>query len=64
MDNTITGLFGVLLFGVFIVGLAESIDALPFTLIVVVVCALAGYDFYESVRDARKAAQNGSTDQA
>ena len=58
MDNTITGLFGILVFLAFIGGLAHSIGATPFIIIVVVIGAMAVYDFYESVRDERKAASD------
>lgn len=56
MDNTITGLIGILLFLAFIGGLANSIGATPFIIIVMIIGAMAVYDFYESVRDARKEA--------
>ncbi|MBL4747542.1 MAG: hypothetical protein JKY17_01730 [Magnetovibrio sp.] len=56
MDNTITGLIGIMLFLAFIGGLAHSIGATPFIIIVIIIGALAVYDFYESVRDARKEA--------
>ena len=56
MDNTITGLFGIVLFLAFIGGLAQSIGALPFMIIVAIIGSMAVYDFYESVRDARKEA--------
>jgi len=55
MDNTITGLIGIGLFLAFIGGLAHSIGATPFIFIVIIIGAMAIYDFYESVRDARKA---------
>ena len=54
MDNTITGLFGILLFLAFVGGLAHSIGATPFIIIVIIIGAMAVYDFYESVRDERK----------
>ena len=54
MDNIITGIFGIGLFIAFIGGLAESIGALPFILIVLFVGSMAAYDFYENVRDSRK----------
>ena len=54
MDNTITGLIGILLFLAFVGGLAHSIGATPFIVIVVIIGAMAAYDYYESVRDSRK----------
>jgi len=53
MDNIITGILGVGLFIAFVGGLAQSIGALPFILIVVGVAAMALYDLYENIRDAR-----------
>ena len=62
MTNLITGLIGIVLFLAFIGGLAETIGALPFVLIVVIIGGMASYDFYESVRDARqKTAANNAT---
>lgn len=65
MTNTITGLFGILVFLAFIGGLAHSIGAVPFIVIVMIIGAMAIYDFYESVRAERKhsAAMTAMTDQ-
>jgi len=54
MTNLITGLIGIVLFLALIGGLAQSIGAVPFILIVVIVGAMAVYDFYESLREARQ----------
>lgn len=56
MDNAIAGLIGIIIFLAFIGGLAHSIGATPFIVIVIVIGAMAVYDYYESLRDARKAA--------
>lgn len=56
MDNIITGAFGIGLFLAFIGGLAQSIGAVPFIVIVTIIGALASYDYYENVRDARREA--------
>ena len=58
MDNAITGLIGILLFLAFVGGLAHSIGATPFIVIVVMIGAMAVYDYYESVRDSRKSADS------
>ncbi|HEY9081254.1 hypothetical protein [Magnetovibrio sp.] len=58
MTNLLTGLFGIALFLAFIGGLAQSIGAAPFIIIVAMIAAMALYDFYESIRDARKDAAN------
>jgi len=54
MTNLITGLIGIVLFLAFVGGLAQSIGAVPFILIVMIIGAMALYDFYESVREARQ----------
>jgi hypothetical protein len=50
MDNIITGAIGVLVFMAFVIGLAESIGALPFAVIVGVVCILLCIDFFQSAK--------------
>jgi len=54
MTNLITGLIGIVLFLAFVGGLAQSIGAVPFILIVIIIGAMALYDFYESVRESRQ----------
>lgn len=51
MDNIITGAISVAMFLAFAGGLAESIGAVPFILIVVIVGAMLCTDFYESARE-------------
>jgi hypothetical protein len=51
MDNIITGAISVVIFMAFVLGLADSIKALPFVLIVVGVCAMLCIDFYQSARE-------------
>ena len=51
MDNLITGAIGVIIFLAFVLGLAESIGALPFVVIVVSVGILLCIDYYQSARD-------------
>ncbi len=51
MDSIITGVIGVSIFLLFVGGLAESIGAPPFIIIVVIVCAAALYGLYEDIRD-------------
>lgn len=51
MDGIITGVIGVGLFLLFVGGLAESIGTLPFTIIVVIICAAALYGLYEDIRE-------------
>lgn len=61
MDNIITGFIGIALFLLFVGGLAESIGAVPFIVIVGIIGALAFYDYYENVRDARRAERGDTT---
>ena len=51
MDNLITGLIAVVVFIAFTGGLAESIGALPFVLIVIIVAAMLVFDFYQSAKE-------------
>ena len=57
MDNIITGFIGIAMFLAFIIGLAQSIGELPFIIIVAAISAMALYDFYENLRDARRDAE-------
>ncbi len=54
MDNLITGTIAVGIFLAFVLGLAESIGKIPFTLIVVIVSALLCTDYYQSVKAGLK----------
>ena len=51
MDNIITGAIAVVLFLAFAGGLAESIDAIPFVMIVIIVGAMLVTDFYQSAKE-------------
>jgi hypothetical protein len=50
MDNMITGVLAALLFIAFVAGLAESIGALPFMLIVGIVSIMLLIDLVQSIR--------------
>ena len=58
MDNFITGAIGIGLFLLFVGGLAESIGSLPFTIIVVIVCAAAVYGLYEDIKSSQPSDQD------
>ena len=58
MDNIITGLIAVSIFLAFVIGLANSINALPFTFIVGCVSILLLIDFVQSI----KGGANGNGD--
>ena len=65
MDNIITGAISVGIFMAFVLGLAGSIKALPFALIVVAVCALLCTDYFQSAREGWRSEKNkksGSTE--
>lgn len=65
MDNIITGAISVAIFMAFVLGLAGSIKALPFVLIVIVVCVMLCTDFFQSAREgwqAEKQKKNGPAD--
>ncbi|MGB0671613.1 MAG: hypothetical protein ACPGNT_08960 [Rhodospirillales bacterium] len=53
MMNLVSGALALLVFGAFVVGLAQSIHAWPFWIIVVAVLAMALWDFWESVKVGR-----------
>ena len=55
MDNLISGLIAAAIFIPFVGGLAVSIGAAPFAIIVVIVIAMMLFDYYESVRDGLRA---------
>lgn len=55
MDNMISGLIAAAIFIPFVVGLAVSIGALPFAIIVLIVVGMMLFDYYESVRDGLRA---------
>ena len=65
MDNIITGAIAVAIFLAFTGGLAESIGAIPFILIVIIVGAMLLVDFYQSAKEGleeeRKKQSNPST---
>ena len=52
MDNIITGAISVGIFMAFVLGLAGSIKALPFVIIVIIVCAMLCTDYFQSVRES------------
>ena len=51
MDNLISGIVAVTLFLAFTLGLTQSIDKLPFTIIVVAVCVMVLVDLWQSVKE-------------
>ena len=62
MDNIITGAISVAMFLAFAGGLAESIGALPFILIVIIVAAMLCTDFYESAKEGLQQQKEKNSD--
>ncbi len=60
MDNLITGLIALAVFLAFVLGLANSIGAIPFTVIVVVVSAMIALDFYQSAKQGLEKEKNNN----
>ena len=58
MDSIITGVIGIALFLLFVGGLAESIGAPPFILIVIVICGAAIYGMYEEIKSNQASDQD------
>ncbi len=54
MDNLITGLIALSIFLAFVIGLAVSINALPFSIIVGSVSILLLIDFVQSIKGGFK----------
>ena len=62
MDNIITGAIAVVIFLAFVGGLAESIGAVPFIIIVTIVGIMLLIDFYESAKEGLEKERNRSGD--
>ena len=64
MDNIITGAISVVIFLAFVGGLAESIGAAPFIIIVAIVGIMLVIDFYESAKEGLQREKSRSGDVA
>lgn len=64
MDNIITGAIAVSIFLAFVLGLAESISALPFAVIVVAVCIMILTDYFQSAKEGLKEERQKKSDAA
>ena len=64
MDNIITGAIAVSIFMAFVLGLAESISALPFAVIVITVCLLILTDYIQSAKAGLKEEQKKKVNSA
>ncbi len=62
MDNIITGAIAVVIFLAFAGGLAESIGAVPFIIIVMIVGAMLLVDFYQSAKEGLQEERNKNSD--
>ncbi len=61
MDNLITGLIALAVFLAFVLGLANSIGAVPFTVIVIVVSAMIITDYYQSAKQGLEKEKNNNS---
>ena len=52
MDLTLSRILGAIIFGSFVIGLSESINAVPFYFIIAIVVAFVVYDTYEDAKEA------------
>jgi len=64
MDNIITGAIAVSIFMAFVLGLAKSISALPFAVIVIAVCCLILTDFFQSAKQGLREERQDKSDTA
>jgi len=64
MDNIITGAIAVSIFLAFVLGLAESISALPFAIIVIAVCVMIVTDFFQSAKESLQEERQKKSDSA
>ena len=64
MDNIITGAIAVSIFLAFVLGLAESISALPFAIIVIAVCFMIVTDFFQSAKESLQEERQKKSDSA
>ena len=62
MDNIITGVLSALLFMAFVIGLAESISAVPFMVIVGIVCVMVLTDLVQSIKQGSSTRNRKSDD--
>ena len=51
MDQSISSVIGAVIFSVFAAGLAESIGAAPFIIIVIIVIGLVGVSTYQVIKE-------------
>ncbi len=61
MDNLITGLIALAVFLAFVLGLANSIGAIPFTIIVIIVSGMISLDYYQSAKQGLEKEKNNTT---
>ena len=62
MDNIITGAIAVAIFLAFAGGLAESIGAVPFIMIVAIVSVMLLVDFYQSAKEGLQEERDKKSD--
>lgn len=61
MDQAITAVIGAVIFAAFTAGLAESIGAPPFIVIVILVICMMGFAAYQVVREGWNAGKSNDS---
>ena len=61
MDQIISAIIGGIIFAAFVAGLAESIGAIPFIIIVTVVIGFMSIDVYQLIRDTLKSGNSSQS---
>ncbi len=54
MDQIFSAIIGGIIFAAFVAGLAESIGAIPFIIIVALVIGLMSFDVYQLIKETLK----------
>ena len=61
MDQSISAIIGAIIFTAFVAGLAESIGAIPFIVIVLIAVMSMGYSVVQLVRETWRSEQSNQT---
>ncbi len=61
MDQIFSAIIGGIIFSAFVAGLAESIGAIPFIIIVTVVIGFMSIDVYQLIKDTLKSGNSSQS---
>ena len=61
MDQSISAVLGAIIFAAFTLGLAESIGAIPFIIIVIIVLVLMGISIVQVVKEGLKSGNSNQS---